>query len=169
MAAAVPYKGLAPFEADDTTTSSGASVSSPTSWRGSSAARCSPSSARPERQVVGGRAGLLPALRHGRSARQRPMGARGHPARRSTRWVSCAAHSPARGASRGARPVDQFEEVFTACADEEERARFAAELVRAIRGAEGTMLVVLALRADFYGAVARIPSSRPSWPPTTSS
>jgi hypothetical protein len=53
--------------------------------------------------------------------------------------------------------VDQFEEVFTACADEGERARFAAELVAAIRKAERTLLVVLALRADFYGRCGAYP------------
>ena len=50
--------------------------------------------------------------------------------------------------------VDQFEELFTACQDEAERAEFAAALVRA---AEAGTVVVLAVRADFYGRCAAYP------------
>jgi WD40 repeat protein/DNA-binding SARP family transcriptional activator len=52
--------------------------------------------------------------------------------------------------------VDQFEETFTACRDEDERARFISELVRASQGHDGSV-VVLAIRADFYGRCAAYP------------
>ena len=55
---------------------------------------------------------------------------------------------------RGVLAVDQFEELFTACRDEPERAEFAASLVRAARA---RTLVVLAVRADFYGRCAAYP------------
>ena len=47
--------------------------------------------------------------------------------------------------------VDQFEEVFTLCRDEEERAAFLDAL---LDRAEDGALVVVALRADFYGHCA---------------
>ena len=53
--------------------------------------------------------------------------------------------------------VDQFEEVFTACRDEEERAAFLADLVRIAREPDGRGLVVLAIRADYYGRCAAYP------------
>jgi WD40 repeat protein/DNA-binding SARP family transcriptional activator len=58
---------------------------------------------------------------------------------------------------RGGRPgrvviaIDQLEELFTECAQEGERAGFLAELARAIEDPERRVLVVCALRADFYG------------------
>jgi DNA-binding SARP family transcriptional activator/WD40 repeat protein len=54
--------------------------------------------------------------------------------------------------------VDQFEELFTACRDEGERAAFADALVRRRHGRGGDGLVVLALRADFYGRCAIYPA-----------
>jgi WD40 repeat protein len=48
--------------------------------------------------------------------------------------------------------VDQFEEVFTACADDEERRVFIAAL-----GAATGVLVLLGLRADFYSQALRYP------------
>ena len=50
--------------------------------------------------------------------------------------------------------VDQFEEVFTACRDEAERAAFAAALVAAADDPDQRVVVVLAIRADFYGRCA---------------
>jgi hypothetical protein len=47
--------------------------------------------------------------------------------------------------------VDQFEEVFTACTEEDEREAFIDALVRVTRAGG---LVVLALRADHYGRYA---------------
>ncbi len=50
--------------------------------------------------------------------------------------------------------VDQFEELFTACRSDAERAAFADTLARAAADPEGRAVVVVALRADFYGRVA---------------
>jgi len=60
---------------------------------------------------------------------------------------------------RGARllVVDQFEEVFTLCRDEEERQRFITALLDASRSDDANVRVVLALRADFYGHCALYP------------
>jgi WD40 repeat protein/DNA-binding SARP family transcriptional activator len=52
--------------------------------------------------------------------------------------------------------VDQFEETFTTCRDEDERTAFIGELVRATRGDAGA-IVVIAIRADFYGRCAAYP------------
>ena len=49
--------------------------------------------------------------------------------------------------------VDQFEEVFTACRDEQERAAFIDRLADLV----GAGVVVLALRADYYGRCAAYP------------
>jgi WD40 repeat protein len=53
--------------------------------------------------------------------------------------------------------VDQFEEVFTLCADAAERERFIAALVGAASDADNRVRVVLGLRADFYAVCARQP------------
>ena len=53
--------------------------------------------------------------------------------------------------------VDQFEETFTACREEAERAAFMDALAGAAERADGRILVVLALRADYYGACAAHP------------
>jgi WD40 repeat protein len=53
--------------------------------------------------------------------------------------------------------VDQFEEVFTACQDERERSAFVAELMRAARDPQGACVVVVAVRADFFGRCAAYP------------
>ena len=47
--------------------------------------------------------------------------------------------------------VDQFEEVFTLCADPAERDRFVGLLVTAARSPDSRCRVVLSVRADFYG------------------
>ncbi|MEV5892559.1 nSTAND1 domain-containing NTPase [Nonomuraea fuscirosea] len=46
--------------------------------------------------------------------------------------------------------VDQFEEVFTLCHDEEERARFVDLLLTAARGGNSRCRLVIGVRADFY-------------------
>jgi WD40 repeat protein/DNA-binding SARP family transcriptional activator len=51
--------------------------------------------------------------------------------------------------------VDQFEELFTTCQDEQERGEFVAEVVRATR--DDRCSVVLGVRADFYGRCAEYP------------
>ena len=53
--------------------------------------------------------------------------------------------------------VDQFEEVFTLCDTEEERARFIASLGAAADSPD-RCVVVLTVRSDFYGHVAPYPS-----------
>ncbi|GAA1017768.1 hypothetical protein Aple_025150 [Acrocarpospora pleiomorpha] len=53
--------------------------------------------------------------------------------------------------------VDQFEEVFTLCADAGERERFIAALAAAASDADNRVRVVLGLRADFYAHCARLP------------
>ena len=58
----------------------------------------------------------------------------------------------------GRRPlvvVDQFEELFTTTVDIDERARFIASLTQA--AAPGRAVVVIAVRADFYGRCAEDP------------
>ena len=53
--------------------------------------------------------------------------------------------------------VDQFEETFTTCRDESERAAFVDALVAAARDPRRPALVLLAVRADFYGRCAAYP------------
>jgi WD40 repeat protein len=54
--------------------------------------------------------------------------------------------------------VDQFEEVFTLCRDEEERSLFLVNLVYAASAPGGCNVVVLTLRADFYPRCAAYPA-----------
>ena len=54
--------------------------------------------------------------------------------------------------------VDQFEETFTACRDETERRQFVDELVRIAGDRRERGIVVLALRADYYGRCAKYPA-----------
>lgn len=53
--------------------------------------------------------------------------------------------------------VDQFEEVFTLCRDERERAAFIANLLYAAFIPNGRIAVLLTLRADFYPKCATYP------------
>lgn len=53
--------------------------------------------------------------------------------------------------------VDQFEEIFTLCRDEAERARFVSNLLYAAGVPGGRGLVVLTMRADFYQKCAAYP------------
>ena len=53
--------------------------------------------------------------------------------------------------------VDQLEEVFTACEDDEHRSAFLAQLALAACDPERRALVVVSLRADFYGRLASYP------------
>ena len=54
--------------------------------------------------------------------------------------------------------VDQFEELFTLCDSEAERAAFIEELIAMAGDAEQRALVLVALRADFYGRLASYPT-----------
>lgn len=53
--------------------------------------------------------------------------------------------------------VDQFEELFTLCNDDIERQAFIDNLLAAATDVTGQTLVVLTLRADFYGKCANYP------------
>jgi formylglycine-generating enzyme required for sulfatase activity len=54
--------------------------------------------------------------------------------------------------------IDQFEEVFTLCEDEKERAQFFANLIYASSIPDGRNIVLLTLRADFFQKCAAYPS-----------
>jgi WD40 repeat protein/DNA-binding SARP family transcriptional activator len=103
------------------------------------------------------RAGLLPALAGGvlpgsdtwSQALIRPGE---HPLR-----VLADAVTQISDATRVVLAVDQFEETFTTCEDEAERAAFVAELARMAGEVEGRCVVVIALRADYYGRCAAYP------------
>ncbi|MBM7168693.1 PD40 domain-containing protein [Streptomyces sp. G44] len=103
------------------------------------------------------RAGLVPRLRAPDPQRPRPAALRiltpgEHPAR-----THAAKLEPAAGAGDTFVLVDQFEEVFTLCADPAERERFIGLLLAAAE--PGSRLrVVLGVRADFYGHCLRHPS-----------
>ena len=56
--------------------------------------------------------------------------------------------------------VDQFEEVFTLCADEDERRAFLDNLLYAATIPGGRTVVLLAIRADFYERCAAYPQLR---------
>lgn len=67
-------------------------------------------------------------------------------------------HAPAASGGGGREVVlvfDQFEEVFTVCADAAERERFIAALVEAGRRAGSLCRIVLGVRADFYAHCTR--------------
>ncbi len=56
--------------------------------------------------------------------------------------------------------VDQFEEIFTLCRDEDARAEFIERLLAAATKPNGRTTIVLALRADFYSRCAQYPLLR---------
>lgn len=53
--------------------------------------------------------------------------------------------------------VDQFEELFTQTTTEEERQRFIDVLVTAITEPDGPLIIIMALRADFYDRPTQYP------------
>ncbi len=123
------------------------------------------------------RAGLIPALRGGEGAPAGPGGSASRggggeaagsgappavPRLAAIRLLTPGPHplrthaalfAPHDGAGDTLLVVDQFEEVFTLCADVEERVRFLRELTAAADPASG-LRVVIAVRADFYGRCA---------------
>jgi energy-coupling factor transporter ATP-binding protein EcfA2 len=56
--------------------------------------------------------------------------------------------------------IDQFEELFTLCSDEDERTGFLANLLYAATIPGGRMVVVIGMRADFYHRCAPYPDLR---------
>src|SRR5215217_564088 len=56
--------------------------------------------------------------------------------------------------------VDQFEEVFALCRSEEERIAFISNLLTAACEADGPVILVITLRADFYAHCANYPELR---------
>jgi DNA-binding SARP family transcriptional activator/WD40 repeat protein len=112
------------------------------------------------------RAGVLPALSEGvlpgsAGWRQVLLRPGGHPDVELGRALDgdCLGQVFARLAP-GARivvAVDQLEELFTLCGREEERAAFLERLGAAARDPERRALVVVSLRADFYGRLASYP------------
>lgn len=103
------------------------------------------------------RAGLLPALAGGVLPGSEDWGQvllrpGGHPVRELA-----AARAGHDGERRVVLAVDQFEETFTVCADESQRAEFVSELVHAAQDPARRCVVVLALRADYYGRCATYP------------
>ena len=59
-----------------------------------------------------------------------------------------------RKADRRVLAVDQFEEIFTACSDDAERAAFLHAITEAASASEGATTIIIAMRADFYGRCA---------------
>jgi WD40 repeat protein/DNA-binding SARP family transcriptional activator len=115
------------------------------------------------------RAGLLPSLASGvlpgsERWRQAVMRPGEHPLEELARAMVRVAPEAAGGVpallatlapgERQVLAVDQFEEAFTACRDEQERAAFLAALVDLARDRDQRVLVLIALRADFYGRCA---------------
>jgi WD40 repeat protein/DNA-binding SARP family transcriptional activator len=77
-----------------------------------------------------------------------------HPLRELRRAMSSVDHG-----RRMLLAVDQFEETFTACRDEEERRAFIDALVGAgLSHAEERRVIVVAMRADFYARCAAYPN-----------
>ncbi|KUN81061.1 hypothetical protein AQJ66_24805 [Streptomyces bungoensis] len=109
-------------------------------------------------------AGLSPALRRGQWAQDAPGAPTVVRITPGPHPLSALEQSSAPVEEDGCGPavllVDQFEEVFTQCADQEERHAFAARLVTLAAGGEGTRQptpVVLAVRADFLHRCIAVP------------
>ena len=103
------------------------------------------------------RAGLLPALDAGvLPGSERWALALLRPGERPMRALD---HATAEVTPRGRLviAVDQFEEAFTACGDEGERSAFVDALVALARDSRRRALVLVAVRADFYGRCAAYP------------
>jgi WD40 repeat protein len=149
-----PYKGLAPFEADDADYFFGREqlvAGLVARLVGAPLLAVVGASGSGKSSVI--RAGLLPALTGGILPGSERWGSEltrpgEHPRLARGRF---------RGERRAVLVVDQFEELFTACADERERAAFVEALVRAALDPEDGRVVVLAVRADFYGRCADHP------------
>ena len=141
-----PYKGLLPFQPEDRELFFGREQlvkDLAERLRGSSVLAVVGPSGSGKSSLV--RAGLVPAL-------QEVVGEARH-----TAIVTPGVH-PLQQLERSGEAallvVDQFEEVFTLCRDEQERSAFIEAL---LDRAEGETRVIVALRADFYGHCAAYP------------
>jgi WD40 repeat protein/DNA-binding SARP family transcriptional activator len=153
-----PYKGLAPFDAEDAESFFGRErlvAELVARLVGASLLAVVGPSGSGKSSVL--RAGLLPALAGGvlpgsdqwAQAVMRPGERPLRELRRTTRRLA--------REWRSILVIDQFEELFTLCPDEEERAEFVAALVRAAEDRNDSGVVVLGVRADFYGRCAAYP------------
>jgi WD40 repeat protein/DNA-binding SARP family transcriptional activator len=103
------------------------------------------------------RAGLLPALAEGVLPGSESWAlVQLRPGEHPMRALEDATAEAAPG-GRLVLAVDQFEEVFTACRDESEREAFVDALVASVRDPRRRALVLVAVRADFYGRCAAYP------------
>ena len=155
VAAICPYKGLARFEADDAAFFFGRErlvTELVTHLVGAGLVGVVGPSGSGKSSLV--RAGLLPALRdgvlpgsdHWRAVILRPGE---HPMGELLNGPG--APLTAGTAGRLLLVVDQFEEVFTTCADEGERTAFLDALTEAARARDGSVTIVVVVRADYYG------------------
>ena len=115
------------------------------------------------------RAGLLPALAGGvlpgsESWRRLLLRPGGRPLEELRRVLVSGAKDPLAEAldtlpanGRLLLAVDQLEELFTTCRSDADRAAFTDTLARAAADPDGRAVVVVALRADFYGRFAAYP------------
>ncbi|MFG1846394.1 nSTAND1 domain-containing NTPase [Micromonospora carbonacea] len=96
------------------------------------------------------RAGLLPAWCANEDLRTVVITPGAHPVREL-------ADNPVAPGADSLLIVDQFEEVFSLCADESERETFIRALLAVAGKVGGRTWVVIGLRADFYAHCARVP------------
>ncbi|GGO45246.1 WD40 repeat domain-containing protein [Streptomyces lasiicapitis] len=99
------------------------------------------------------RAGLIPALQHADEPHRRPAAIRILTPGARPLAAHAAPLSPADGERDTVVVIDQFEETFTLCRSQEERAGFIDRLLTA-RRPDSRLRVVIAVRADFYGRCA---------------
>ncbi|MFB7216131.1 hypothetical protein [Streptomyces sp. NPDC056255] len=100
------------------------------------------------------RAGLIPRLRRLSESDGRPSVIRVLTPGARPAATHAALLDPATTSPRSLLIVDQFEELFTLCADVAERARFIRGLLDTTRPERGGH-VLIAIRADFYGLLAQ--------------
>jgi len=157
-ASVCPYKGLASFEEEDASLFFGrerlvGELAARTVGAGLLAVVGASGSGKSS--VIA--AGLLPSLRAGLlpgSARWRSVVMR--PGEHPVAALDSLSIRGRDGDQRLVLVIDQFEEVFTTCHDEEERGRFIDNVVATARDPDRAV-VVLALRADFSGECAAFP------------
>ena len=153
-----PYKGLASFEEDDARLFFGrerlvGEIAARTVGAGLLGVVGASGSGKSS--VIA--AGLIPSLQAGLlpgSERWRPLVIR--PGEHPLDELDSALDGSVAGEGRLVLVVDQFEEVFTACHDEDERARFIERLVSLAADGDRTV-VVLGIRGDFYGHCGAYP------------